>query len=220
MKKYSVEVVTAATFAAIVIQPSLISAQDRFEGTTTYSSMAASREVVSNNIAHRRSAIPGESLISGFEKPYVFSEKSLFPTPSVSPSASTLKLQSVEADEKALEARIQEKMATGNTPSTNGTVIRLGNDELFEGSSGRLSLRGQETLENVAAIINRHASPEVRVVANADSTLDKKQANAIRNYLARSSKITVDHVRIVRGIAGVSPEEARYTTHLQIVDRS
>ncbi|MDF1739797.1 MAG: hypothetical protein P1U86_11615 [Verrucomicrobiales bacterium] len=220
MKKYSVEVVTAATFTAIVIQPSVISAQDGFRGSATYSSRAGSREVVSNTMTHRGNSIPGEKLISGLEKQYTVLEKSLFTAPPVSPSASMLKLQGVEADEKALEARIQANLATGNTPAMNGTVIRLGNNELFDGPSGKLSARGEETLQNVAAIINRHASPEVRVVANADSTLEKKRANTVRNYLARSSKITVDHVRIVKAIAGVSPEESRYTTNLQVVDRS
>ncbi len=219
MKKYSVEVVATAALAAILIQPTLAFAQDRAPDTVAFSIEAGSGVLVTNEFIHRKNALTGEALIPLFETQSALPENAAPQCTRTSPSASTLKLQSVAANEKALEARIKERLAAENTPAVNGTVIRLGNGELFEADSEKLSVQGQETLRNVAAIINRHASPEVRVVVNADPELVEKRADTIRNYLAQFSKITVNQVRIVRAIEGISPEESRYTTSIQLVDR-
>ena len=222
MKKYSVEVVATAAIAAILIQPTLAFTQDRAPDTVAFFIEAVSGLLATNEFTLRKNALIGETLIPLFEGQSVDRDESSLRFHEASPSASTLKLQSVVANEKAIEARIQNELNTGTKPALNDTVIRVDNEALFEAGSGKLSIRGQETLGNVASIINRHASPEVRVLVNADAdaVLGKKRANAIRNYLAKSSKITVDQVRIVRALEGVPADEARFTTSIQVLNRS
>ncbi len=218
MNKYSVEVVATAALAAILIQPTLAFAQGSEQDTITFTVETGDPAI--------NGFTPGSKVLFGGTLPPAtgsLSAASELTDPRCtrpSGSASTLKLQSVTANERALESRLRLKQSTGSPAAEEGTVIRLENGDLFAAGSEKLSTQGQETLRNVAAMINRHASPEVRVVVNADQSLEKKRADTIRNFLAQSSKITVDQISIVKAAEGSSSKEYQFTTSILLANRS
>lgn len=219
MKKNTLEVVATAVFAAIILPAQSVSAQERAPDPVEESTEAGGNLVI-REFAPGKKVVIGETPILVFEKHSVVQGKQVAPATGSTSTASPSRLQSAEANERALEAWVQKRLGAEETPAKKGSVIRIGNGELFKAGSGKLSDQGQKTLGNVAAMINRQASPEVNLVVNAEPMLAKKRANAVRNYLAKSSKITVDQVKVVKSIEGIPAKEARFATNILVLDRS